>query len=62
MAYLKMTREEYSRVHGVFAAAGGEDVKGVSAELQQSHTRTTVMGTRLDLTRVIQEQNAKELC
>jgi len=55
MAYLKMTREEYSRVHGVFAAAGGNDVKGVSAVLQQSHTRTTVSGTRLDLTLVVQQ-------
>jgi hypothetical protein len=60
MAHLKMTREEYFRVHGVFAAAGGEDVKGVSAVLQQSHTRTTVSGTRLDLTTIIQQKNAQE--
>ena len=60
MAHLKMTREEYFRVHGVFAAAGGNDVKGVSAVLQQSHTRTTVSGTRLDLTLVVQQKLARE--
>jgi hypothetical protein len=60
MAYLKMTRDEYSRVHGVFAAPGGKDVKGVSAALQQSHTRTTVMGVSLDLTRVVQQKLAQE--
>jgi len=60
MAYLKMTRDEYSRVHGVFAAAGGRDVKGVSAELERAHTHIVTLGVRLDLTLVVQQKLAQE--
>jgi hypothetical protein len=60
MAYLKMTRDEWSRVHGVFAAPGGNDIKGVSAATEQSYTRTGVLSARLDLTLVVQQKLARE--
>jgi hypothetical protein len=60
MKYKKLTQDEFSKIYGTFAAAGGEDIRGVSADDERRHTYTGPLGESLNLTAAVMMSLAKE--